>query len=495
MLTDSSERGGDSRFRTLRDLVAPVFRHKWAGILTATVLFAATLAAVLVLPKQFEAEMKILVRRERADAIISGDPNAISPANPDVTENDLNLEVELLKGRDLLEQVVLSSGLYRPSQGPQTAGQTQAANDVSLSQAVQRLEATLRVAPMKKNTLIRVAYRATDATLAARVLKELSRLYLEKHLAMHRPPGAFQFFSAQADRFRTELSNAEDRLKEFGRRESVISAEKEMETTLQKLADFEAALQQARESIAEGTRRIAELQAETESTPARQTTQIRTFENAELMRELKSRILTLEVKQREMLRKFAPTYPPVIEVEQELTQAREALERNERAPLTDQITDQNPTHQWLRSELARVRTERAAAGARAAALADSVRAYRQKARELDVKDAAQHDLKRSIKRVEDTYFLYARKQEEARISDALDRTRIANVTVAQQPTVPAMPSNTGGALLLKLGAVMATVLGIAMTYVLDYLSPYFRTPDEVEDVLQIPVLASLPARH
>ena len=495
MFTQHSEGDGDFRIPTLRDLVTPIFRHKRAGILTATAVLIATTVAILLLPTQYEAEMKILVKRERVDPVMSADPNATSQGSSDVTENELNLEAEVLKSRDLLAQVALASGLYRPSEGAQTDGQLSSADNVSLSRAVQQLEATLKVAPMRKTTLIKVTYRAADAQLAARVLKELSRLYLEKHLALHRPPGAFQFFSAQAERFRSELNQAEGQLKQFGRRENVISAETEKESTLQKLADFESALHQMRGSIADGTRRISELEAQTASTPPRQTTQIRTSENTQLLGELKSRILNLEVKHADMLRKFAPTYPPVVEVEQELTQARAALERTEQAPLTDETTDQNPTHQWLRSELARVRTERAAAIARAAALADSVRVYRAKARELDEKDAAQHDLKRTMKSAEDTYLLYARKQEEARISDALDRTRIANVTVAQQPTVPSTPSNSGARLLLTIGALMALFLGTAVTYLLNYLSPYFRTPDEVESMLEIPVLASLPPRH
>ena len=90
-----------------------------------------------------------------------------------------------------------------------------------------------------------------------------------------------------------------------------------------------------------------------------------------------------------MLRKFTPTYPPVVELEEELAQARAALSGTEQSPLTEETTDQNPTHQWLRSELARVRTERVAAVARAAAIAASVRPIREKARQLDEKGAAQ----------------------------------------------------------------------------------------------------------
>ena len=123
---------------------------------------------VLLSPTQYEAQMKILVKRERVDAIVSGDPNAASNGRSDVTEDELNSEVELLKSRDLLEQVVLAAGLYTPH----NSGSAKSASDdgIAISQTVQALQRDLRVTPLKRTTLIGVTYRSSDPTRAARVL-------------------------------------------------------------------------------------------------------------------------------------------------------------------------------------------------------------------------------------------------------------------------------------------------------------------------------------
>jgi type II secretory pathway predicted ATPase ExeA/uncharacterized protein involved in exopolysaccharide biosynthesis len=351
--------------------------------------------------------MKILVKRERVDQVMSGDPNVRPLVRTDVTDDDLNSEVELLKSRDLLAKVAVAAGLH---DGEHASPHGKAA----LAGIVETLQENLKISPIRRTAFIKVAYRASEAATAARVLTELARLYPEKHLALHSPPGAYEFFTAQAEQFRQELSDAEARLKQFGRQEDVVSADVEKQNTLQRLGEFEAALQQAHGAIADATRRIAHLETEVTATPARQTTQVRTSENRELVRELRSRILGLEVKHAEMLRKFAPTYPPAIEVEQELSQARSALEQAEQNPLTEETTDQNPTHQWLDGELARVKSERAAALARARALGTSVALYRATARELDEKATMQQDLTRAMKSAEENYLLYRRKQEEAR---------------------------------------------------------------------------------
>ncbi len=477
---------------TLRDVLVPMFRYRAAGLLTAACVVMLTVVAVLLAPRQYTGEMRLLVKRDRADAVVSADPNAAAQTRVEVTEDELNSEAELLKSPALLQQVAVSAGLVADA-GAGIPGANEPANAIARAHAVADLQRSLTVKPLSLTRLIHVTYSSPDAGQAMRVLDELARLYLERHLVLHRPPGAYQFYSAQADRFRDELAAAEARLQAFGRQEHIVSADFEREATLVKLADFEASLHETRGVIADATRRIAELEAGLLSTPDRQTTQVRVSENVELIRELKSRILTLDVKHAEMSRKFTSTYQPVVELEEELAQARAALASAEQAPLTEATTDQNPTHQWLRGELARARTDRAAAIARAGAIADSVREYRERAAQLGEKGATQQGLRRTLKSAEDNYLLYTRKQEEARISDALDRTRIANVVLADPPSVPPVPSSAARIWILLVGGIMALVLGAAMTYLLDCLNPYLRTPDEIEAALEIPVLASLAA--
>ena len=71
--------------------------------------------SALLLPRKYEAEMKILVNRERVDPVVTSNPEAQAGPSivPVVSEEDLNSEVELLKSRDLLEKVVVACGLAK----------------------------------------------------------------------------------------------------------------------------------------------------------------------------------------------------------------------------------------------------------------------------------------------------------------------------------------------------------------------------------------------
>ena len=476
----------DVRVLTRRDVVRPLFRYRRWG-LTVFVWIAAVVAfAVVLWPTTYEAEMKIFVKRERIDPVVTTGRDVSQQPRLDVSDSDLYSEVELLKSRDLLEAVALASGLAPTAKGTKP-------DHAVLARAVKALQRDLVVAPLKKTTLIRVTYTSDNPQRAVRVLSNLARLYFEKHLVTHRPSGAQQFFNEQVTRLRHELDAARARLVDFGQQQHVVSAAGERDNALQRLAEFEVTREQLRAQVADANQRANALQEQMSTTPMRQTTSLRTQDNGELVRELTSHVLTLELKRTELVRKFEPTYPPLLELEQQLAQTRAALSSAQQAPIREEITDQNPTHQWLRNDMARVVAEREALGARLQATDRTIRRYEARARHLSEQDSVQQELIRAAKTAEETFDLYERKAEEARIATALDRTRITNVVLAEAPTVPVFPTGFDRWLLLLGGFAAALVCGIGTTFALDAVNPCFRTRYEVQEVLDLPVLAAIPA--
>src|ERR1700674_1614113 len=99
------------RLPTLRDIATPIFRHPKLVLLTFLCLLLGTVLGIIQRPKDYEAKMKILVKRERVDAAVTSGRDAVMSNPGGVTEEELNSEVELLKSRDLLEKVVVSCDL------------------------------------------------------------------------------------------------------------------------------------------------------------------------------------------------------------------------------------------------------------------------------------------------------------------------------------------------------------------------------------------------
>jgi uncharacterized protein involved in exopolysaccharide biosynthesis len=480
------------RTPTMRDVLTPLFRRRRLVLLSFCGILGGALLWALLSPKQYQAQMKILMKRERVD-------NALVPTKGnDVTEEEINSEVELLKSRDLMEKVVLQSGLDRLKQGffgtqdVLSGSRGDSERDRRISAAVQVLEKRLQVSLVKKTNLINVTYEASDPRLAAAVLKSVADEYLAKHVAVYRVPGASSFFESESERYKEKLSVAETRLNDFDEAENVVAPKLEKDITVQKLADFDASLRTSQVAIDETEKRIKEIQTQLATVPSRETAQIRMSDNNFLLQQLKNTLLTLELKRTQLLENFQPEYRSVQEVEKEIAVTIAAIQSAERSPIKEETTDRDPTHEWLREELAKARTDLDALRARSTATARVVSIYEDRARTIDKKGTKQDNLLRDQKAAEDNYLLYMHKAEEARISDALDQNRIVNVAIAEVPTVPALPVHSQLLWGMLLSVTLASFTSAGLAFASDYLDPCLRTPDEVQQVLDIPVLAAFP---
>jgi len=475
---------------SLRDALAIGFRHKRVILLSFFGILLGAVLAALMQPKEYRTSTKFLIERERIDPIISPGANAPPSFRGEITEEELNSEVELLESADVLRQVAVSCGLHQQKSFlASLLGRGDEATRIA--KAVERLQKALKIELVRKSNVIAVSYAADDPQLAARVLSALDDAYLKKNVAVHRPPGQFEFFDQETEVYKKNLADAEAKLKVFSNEDGGVAPQLARDITLQRLNEFHATLQQTRADIATTEERIRALEKQATSTPQRLTTQSRQTDDAQVLQNLKSTLMSLELKRTELLTKYQPTYALVQEVDKEIADTRASITAEESRPIREETTDQNPTYSWINEELAKGRADYSALQARAAAMQAIVSKYEATARQLDEKGIVQQDLLRTVKTDEENYLLYQRKREEARMTDALDRTRILNVAVAEQPAVPTLPSNSPSTSLL-VGFLLAVTVSLGTAFTLEYFDPSFRTPAEVQSELSIPVLAAVP---
>ncbi len=441
---------------TLRDLVGMAFRRRRVIILSFAGLMAGFILAILILPATYEAEMKILVQRERVDPVVSTESN-VSQSDRNLTLDEITSEVELFQSRDSLEKTVVDCGLYEPK-NPWSIGGFELRvlgalglapdKNTRIYKAVLKMETKdLQVIPLNASDIIKVTYQSESPQLAAQVLKELGDLYLAKHTAVRRPQGTADFFQLQAQQYKAELAASEAQLVRFTRQTGVVSADFEKQVTLQKVNDFDLSLQQTLASIAETEKRLRTLEAEDGAVPARVTTQIKVADNPQLMANLKTTLLDLELKRTELLERYDPSYPLVQEVETKISET------------------------------------------------GALKTLENRAHRLAGESVFQQDLLRSAKANEENYLLYHRKREEARIADALDQRKIINAAVAEAPVAPLVPASLPTGVKLLLAVVIAILASMGFGFLMEYLDPSFRTPEEVKEYLEIPLLATLPKHN
>ena len=120
-----------------------------------------------------------------------------------------------------------------------------------------------------------------------------------------------------------------------------------------------------------------------------------------------------------------------------------------------------------------------------------------KRRLKDLENAAlRHaELQQRLQLQQNNYLLYAKKQEEARISEALDREKVANVSVIDPASAPITPVRPNRKLNLLLGAVLALLTSLGTAFMLGYNDSLLRASTDFERQFPIPLITAIPEGH
>ncbi|MGH9499167.1 MAG: GumC family protein [Terriglobales bacterium] len=482
--------GAPSSAFTLRDLTAIAFRHKRTAVICFAGIMLGTAFAVIANP--YRASIKFMVSHERQDPVVTAKQDAPEQRPPDVTEDEINSEIEILKSGDVARQVVMAVGLDKKKSlseyilGPATP-------EERTSKAVDRLEGDLKIEPVNKSRVITATYTSSDPKLASRVLHALGDAYMQEHKRVFTPPGQVEFFDREAQRYKQDLATAEDAIKKFADEQDGVAPHLERDIVLQKLSDFRAVLQQTKADLATADERIHSLRQQAGTTPERLTTSTWKQDDYQVLQGFKATLMTLQLKRTEYLMKYQPDYPLVQEVDREIAQTQASIAAEESKPIRQETTDRNPTYGWINEEMAKTVAERSGLQAKLAATQATVEHFEAQARDLQQKGLTEADLYRTMKTDEENYLLYLHKREQARMTDALDNTRIVNVSVVEQPVVPTDPYNSP-LLIVVIGTLVAATLTMGVVFAQEYLDPSFRTPSEVSTSLPVPLLAAVPYR-
>ena len=483
---------------SVRDLANIVFRHKLLICATFLAVALGTAIVTFLLPNEYESRMKILVKNTRSDVPIT--PERTSGATGiyfenDVSENQINSEIELLTGEDILKQVVTECGLYGGGSSIATAfgmKQSPRSQATQIEEASRQLAKDLEITPVKKANIIEVKYTSRSPEKAAAVLRKLQDLYLEKHLKLHRPPGTYEFFKTQADQAEGQLQEAERHLSGFQQSMNVVSLTQQKDQTVQKLTEAKSKLLETETFLREVNDRIAKVQQQLETIAPRIVTHSRALPNQYSAERLNTLVVELQNRRTQLLTKFRPDDRLVKEVDQQLRNTRAALDKASKETATEQSTDLNPLRQTLETELARGRVDQAGARGRHEMLVGQVKQYEAQLSRLEGITAEYEGLNRQVKESADNYQLYKKKEEEARITDELDQNKITNVSVAEAPIQPQLPVRPNRPMNLILGVFLGILLSGGSVVLAEFMRDTVLTPRELETLTGQRVLASLP---
>ena len=499
----------DLREFSVRDLAYVLCRHKRKAFVLFVIIMVQGVLATLRAPEIYESEAKLMVRLGRETVTL--DPTATTGRTLHVSRsltNEINSELEILKSRELVEQIVDTVGpaaiLNLPKEEEEEA-ERKASMQVDpilkrlgLSRAtsprdsaIVKVTEALDVRVQKNTNIIQLGINLHSPDLAQRVLDMLIEIYLEKHIEVHQTPGSYDFFAEQTAHFRTKLEAAEEQLKELRNETGIVSFSKQSEMNLERIGELLTAIDETEIQIAFARAKAQELRDRLRGLPDTVILQEATGLPNTALENLLGRTYELRLLEKDLAAKYVEGSPPLKGVRDQIVEAEELLESQD-PDRSETIRGPNADKQQLSSLAMSEEMQVESLTARLQAQREQLDRARETRELLDREEFRMTRLQQDIERDQENYDKYVDNLEQARIYDALETSKISNIGILQAASHSSIPIGPRPLRNLAL-AIFAGLFGaFALALTAEFLDQSIKTREDAENRLHLQPLASIP---
>ena len=441
---------------TINDFRQAVIRHRKIGLRFFLAVIAVTVLFAIFAPRQYQSEGKLFVRLGRENTML--DATATLGQNPIVAvplsrENEINSEVEILRSRAIVEQVV------------DALGPEEIIGGENREKAIRRVAKMLKVEPARKSSVIAITYRGDTPKQCQAVVAKLIDIYLEEHSRLNRPHGSYKFFVEQSKRLRKELSRREAALRDLKNETGLASPEAQRKQIVTRIGRLEDDLLKTEESRAVEEANVRQLRAMQSSLPETQVKETNGFgdEGTNRMRE---RFYALQLQEKEAQSKYTDDHPKMRQIREQIEAARKILDQEE--DTRKQVTrEPGRLHQAAALSLLAAEPKLASLEARSSRLINQLAEARGAIRKLNEGELRIAETLREVDLLEASYKKYSANLEQSRIDQQLEVQQMSNVGVVQAASLEPKPIRPRIALALLLGLAVASLGGVALPLAVD----------------------------
>ncbi len=467
----------------LRKFLRSVRERLW--VIAAITLVSTALVAVYMAyqPDLYEARAQVQVDLETVNEAPSD-----SNKNGERVVNDpayFNTQLQILTGDRLLRRVVKTLNLENdPSfRLPQSAAAPpQSAEDLEednrLAPYVAALHANLKAdpvkeprLPIKETRLINISFSHPDRRLAARVVNAVADAFVLSNLERKTEANTAttDILQDRIKELQSQIRTQETQLVEYGRTHQITTLDPTQNTVVERLSGLNRQLLEAQNELklAEAAYRAAQRPGATEAMASEAAKDINVLESR--LAELRQRLAQLRVENTDKWPENQEVMKQIAELERQVRESRQQTSASIMTNLETKYRQAQAREQSLRTDFERQRGETMTQN-------EAAINYRILEQEIATnKNLLDGMLQRS-------------KENEAILAGLRNNIHVNDRAITPQaPVGPKRLLNTGIAFMLSLG------FGVGLAVFLGYMDNSVSSADDVEKILPLPMLASIPA--
>ena len=440
-----------------------VLRARWVlalAVFAATVI--VTVVVSLLLPKQYTAVASVVVdpKPDPLSSVLTGalmNP-AFMATQVDVIQSD-RVALRVVKDLKLAENPTI-----REQWQADTKGEGNIENWLA-----DLFQKNLDVKPSRESNVISVSYRAPEPRFAAAIANAFVVAYNEITLELRVDPARqySSFFDLRAKEAREQLEQAQAKLSQFQSDNGVIAVDERLDVENARLNELSTQYVGLQSLASDSGSR----QAAARGNGADRMQEVL---NNPLIAGLKADQARLEARLQELTAKLGDKNPQVIETRANLAELKSRIEA-ETSKVTSSLGISNNINVQRAGEIK--------------AQLEAQRAKVLKMKALRDQGAV---LTRDVESAQRAYDTVLARLTQTSLESQTTQSYVSTLT---QATAPLKPSSPRVLLNTVLSIFVGGLLALATTFGLEFLDRRVRTVDDLEGVLDLPVIGTMPANN
>ncbi|MFS8063151.1 MAG: XrtA system polysaccharide chain length determinant [Luteimonas sp.] len=468
---------------TILSLARKEFRRY---LLPLATIFAAIafffLAWGMVNPPTYKSSATVLVQdNSPVTPLMEGRTAASNDASQAVISRDV------LFGRRVMEEILRAGGWLDDHPSP-------VEKERLIGQIIDRTEIVVTNQPTTRSSdpklsLVKITYSDSDAKRAYAVAKRFSEALIEQVLNSKASASrsAYQFIDAQVATYQQALGEADSKLQDF--RSDNPDALPGVDS------DVSARIGELRRAVDNARMDLADVGAQEQQVLGQlsRESQIATVPRSA---QFDAQLAALEAERDRLTLSYTDQYPDVIRIKNQISDLQ-AHRRSGRASgsavMPGATPSLNPLYGQLRTQVADVRRQGAAAASRVATAQALLEQELARSRKIIGAEPAVAALTRAKDVNQEMYEDLLKRRENARVSMRLDADgRSLGFQIQEPASLPLRPSGLRLMHFAVAGLLLATLVPLLLLSMLVKHDPRVRTPLQIEREAGLPVLVSIP---
>ena len=456
---------------TLEDLLHIFKKRFWVFFVTLILTVALVVVYLILATPIYEASVTIKVEPQTQGSITDLFASQISSSRPDIST-----EVELIKSRRNIEQVVDELNLvdyFKNKADGENA-------DITRQDVVNAVSEMISISPVKDTKIVKISVQSDDPVLAKNIANKLAEVYNEflKSLSKNEYTVKRKFIEEQIPKIESELKQAEEDIKKFKEENNVFLLDEEAKNILSFLLEYDSQINTYNLQIQENKATIEAL-SELLKKVDEKIISSETITTNPLVNQLKSKLVDYRVELAGLTRIYSENDPRVLEIKDKIAEAEKLLKEEVAKIVSSQVQTINPAYQDLYTQYIEAQYKGEVLNSILMSLEKLRDTYQEKLSKLPILEQKLLELQRNLKVKENLYTLLLEKLEETRIAEA---GVVGTATLVDSAIVPEKPVKPNKKLTLAIGGVLGIFLGILLVFIFEYADKSIKDKEELKHI-------------